>query len=117
MRYTVYCFLVLICILLLGSAIPTQCMALLSDEVMASIRGASGPPYCGTEALCAAYPTCIPGIGGCVKLPTSLPGLQSNPNDNMANEKGYQCGVIWAKDCKDVSTQGCGGYIVNSVDP
>ncbi|MBC7328531.1 hypothetical protein H5T87_10555 [bacterium] len=111
------CSLVILCgIWLLGNANEAHSMTILSNEVMASIKGASLPPPCGTETLCNAYFTCIKGVGGCVKLPTSLPALQSNSTDNMSNQDRTQCGNIWTEDCR-ATTTGCGGLIINSVDP
>lgn len=103
-------------ILLVAAGSDAQAMTFLTDEVMQEIKGGE-KILCGTETYCMAYPTCIPGIGGCVKLPTSLPALSENPTDNMANYNGAQCGTIWESDCKAVKNEPCGGPIVNGVDP
>ncbi|MGC8843763.1 MAG: hypothetical protein ACP5QS_07470 [bacterium] len=115
-RFLVGLTLFLVILVFLGGS-NTNGMTILTDEKMASIQGAS--KLTGTESYCIAAPTCIPndqGIETCVKLPTSLPRLQPNDYDNMSTS-GNQCGRYWNSSCTKVYDIGCGGYLIDSVDP
>ncbi len=113
-RFLVGLTLFLVILVFLGGS-NTNGMTILTDEKMMSIFGEWAK---GTEGICAAQITCFPWKSEeqCVKLPTSLPALVSNPNDNMESS-GAQCGNIWTNRCRVATTRGCGGPIVDSVDP